>query len=170
MIRRPPRSTLFPYTTLFRSHPPRDRLGEADLVLGGTGEGQTVLGDPLHRFDHVAVSVAEHEARVVAVEVEALDTVGVPDARALATLEVEGIRVEERGGAAGAAGHDGHRFLVERARAGGLRRGLGGFLVQTHQAISCSATLVRAASDSLSRRWARATSTAVKRRRWPGLA
>src|SRR2546427_3108970 len=24
MIRRPPRSTLFPYTTLFRSHPPRD--------------------------------------------------------------------------------------------------------------------------------------------------
>src|SRR2546427_5378610 len=26
MIRRPPRSTLFPYTTLFRSHP-RDRLG-----------------------------------------------------------------------------------------------------------------------------------------------
>src|SRR5690348_7762324 len=25
MIRRPPRSTLFPYTTLFRSHPRRDR-------------------------------------------------------------------------------------------------------------------------------------------------
>src|SRR2546422_4834767 len=25
MIRRPPRSTLFPYTTLFRSPPPRDR-------------------------------------------------------------------------------------------------------------------------------------------------
>src|SRR3712207_7526905 len=25
MIRRPPRSTLFPYTTLFRSVPPRDR-------------------------------------------------------------------------------------------------------------------------------------------------
>src|SRR2546427_6705152 len=26
MIRRPPRSTLFPYTTLFRSHRPRGRL------------------------------------------------------------------------------------------------------------------------------------------------
>src|SRR5256885_16438416 len=26
MIRRPPRSTLFPYTTLFRSHPPDDRV------------------------------------------------------------------------------------------------------------------------------------------------
>src|SRR2546421_3724762 len=27
MIRRPPRSTLFPYTTLFRSHFPRDLAG-----------------------------------------------------------------------------------------------------------------------------------------------
>src|SRR3712207_8469366 len=26
MIRRPPRSTLFPYTTLFRSHVPRNRM------------------------------------------------------------------------------------------------------------------------------------------------
>src|SRR5436190_13529673 len=30
MIRRPPRSTLFPYTTLFRSHPPqKPRYGRA---------------------------------------------------------------------------------------------------------------------------------------------
>src|SRR5260221_3659221 len=29
MIRRPPRSTLFPYTTLFRSQPFLDRLGHA---------------------------------------------------------------------------------------------------------------------------------------------
>src|SRR2546422_6469876 len=28
MIRRPPRSTLFPYTTLFRSHPHRHGAGE----------------------------------------------------------------------------------------------------------------------------------------------
>src|SRR3989449_5351339 len=28
MIRRPPRSTLFPYTTLFRSHPPRGERRE----------------------------------------------------------------------------------------------------------------------------------------------
>src|SRR3712207_8244000 len=35
MIRRPPRSTLFPYTTLFRSlHVPADRL---QLVVGGEG-------------------------------------------------------------------------------------------------------------------------------------
>src|SRR3989442_3416085 len=33
MIRRPPRSTLFPYTTLFRSHlEPDVLLGEAELV------------------------------------------------------------------------------------------------------------------------------------------
>src|SRR5258708_14583822 len=39
MIRRPPRSTLFPYTTLFRSLPAveRARLGEArHRVLGGS--------------------------------------------------------------------------------------------------------------------------------------
>src|SRR5258708_16684093 len=37
MIRRPPRSTLFPYTTLFRS-----RLGIADAAAG-LGEGVDVL-------------------------------------------------------------------------------------------------------------------------------
>src|SRR5689334_24013371 len=31
MIRRPPRSTLFPYTTLFRSQVPRHRFGEDAL-------------------------------------------------------------------------------------------------------------------------------------------
>src|SRR5260370_25820499 len=37
MIRRPPRSTLFPYTTLFRSHParrPRRELHHADADPG----------------------------------------------------------------------------------------------------------------------------------------
>src|SRR5262245_65649381 len=34
MIRRPPRSTLFPYTTLFRSHP-----GQVEMALAG-GEHQ----------------------------------------------------------------------------------------------------------------------------------
>src|SRR5258705_1768274 len=31
MIRRPPRSTLFPYTTLFRSHRHRRHLGDGEL-------------------------------------------------------------------------------------------------------------------------------------------
>src|SRR5216684_7879292 len=33
MIRRPPRSTLFPYTTLFRSEPPRGKLLRALTTL-----------------------------------------------------------------------------------------------------------------------------------------
>src|SRR3712207_7497112 len=31
MIRRPPRSTLFPYTTLFRSHPRERKIGSAPV-------------------------------------------------------------------------------------------------------------------------------------------
>src|SRR5256885_6464366 len=38
MIRRPPRSTLFPYTTLFRS-----RLRNGITVQGGTSTGRTLL-------------------------------------------------------------------------------------------------------------------------------
>src|SRR3712207_7187629 len=45
MIRRPPRSTLFPYTTLFRSqHTPRlehaERLGQGALGSGDVREGR----------------------------------------------------------------------------------------------------------------------------------
>src|SRR3712207_7732346 len=38
MIRRPPRSTLFPYTTLFRSEVPGDQLGEGALDARLPGE------------------------------------------------------------------------------------------------------------------------------------
>src|SRR3712207_7041504 len=48
MIRRPPRSTLFPYTTLFRSHPaahlPATCLGSRDRCGGTAGPGQRALG------------------------------------------------------------------------------------------------------------------------------
>src|SRR3712207_7617971 len=47
MIRRPPRSTLFPYTTLFRSLPrhvvARPRDGHPDLLLRADPEGQQAL-------------------------------------------------------------------------------------------------------------------------------
>src|SRR5690349_21890009 len=45
MIRRPPRSTLFPYTTLFRSEADLD---VADLVGRGDEDGEAVgvVGDP----------------------------------------------------------------------------------------------------------------------------
>src|SRR2546430_2956343 len=47
MIRRPPRSTLFPYTTLFRSHAPDDDHGQ---VVDGHEQAERV---------------GEHDARVV---------------------------------------------------------------------------------------------------------
>src|SRR5256885_16463149 len=39
MIRRPPRSTLFPYTTLFRSALAGDPVEDADALLDGLPEG-----------------------------------------------------------------------------------------------------------------------------------
>src|SRR3712207_7434426 len=74
MIRRPPRSTLFPYTTLFRSrgaHEHEDEGHEAaddvqgveagrqveDRAVRGRGERRPVLGDQ----DAVLVDLAEHE-------------------------------------------------------------------------------------------------------------
>src|SRR5687767_15225712 len=43
MIRRPPRSTLFPYTTLFRSGP----AGHQRPAPAGARAPRTALGDPL---------------------------------------------------------------------------------------------------------------------------
>src|SRR5258708_30849058 len=39
MIRRPPRSTLFPYTTLFRSPPPAGHRGRPPGLLGRSATG-----------------------------------------------------------------------------------------------------------------------------------
>src|SRR3712207_8210257 len=56
MIRRPPRSTLFPYTTLFRSYGPDcwplEWPGSLDLVLqllGGSGLAVPGHGNPMDR-------------------------------------------------------------------------------------------------------------------------
>src|SRR3712207_7722749 len=56
MIRRPPRSTLFPYTTLFRSHVlhRHDGFGEATLVPG--------FGRAALRFDGIGVAIVPAEA------------------------------------------------------------------------------------------------------------
>src|SRR5256885_12467889 len=53
MIRRPPRSTLFPYTTLFRSHVPIDQpTGEVDLLLEDTAA--VVTGAQLRSEEHTS--------------------------------------------------------------------------------------------------------------------
>src|SRR3712207_7456843 len=54
MIRRPPRSTLFPYTTLFRSS------GIAGLYIA-----DVTIGIPLHRFVELAFVVRDVSARFV---------------------------------------------------------------------------------------------------------
>src|SRR5215510_2082730 len=59
MIRRPPRSTLFPYTTLFRS--PVADLGDLRGLLGVLGEQDARLGDRKStrlNSSHVAISYA----------------------------------------------------------------------------------------------------------------
>src|SRR5258706_10696582 len=44
MIRRPPRSTLFPYTTLFRSHGARDRQAGPHRALAAPGAASARCG------------------------------------------------------------------------------------------------------------------------------
>src|SRR3712207_7970534 len=60
MIRRPPRSTLFPYTTLFRSFLTAVRsafhAGGADLVLLGEGESQVSLSRSQHDADPLVLA------------------------------------------------------------------------------------------------------------------
>src|SRR5437588_7053874 len=48
MIRRPPRSTLFPYTTLFRSHEPHHPVARLELVALAVDLHLQVF--PPHRF------------------------------------------------------------------------------------------------------------------------
>src|SRR5256885_4855993 len=61
MIRRPPRSTLFPYTTLFRSRP-RVVDGEARGVRGGSqGRGQ---GDADSRVGRLPARSEEHTSEL----------------------------------------------------------------------------------------------------------
>src|SRR3712207_9354507 len=70
MIRRPPRSTLFPYTTLFRSavvedaaSQAYDRLARLERVVGYGHAGAEVIVVRENRFALVAQAVAQDEVR-----------------------------------------------------------------------------------------------------------
>src|SRR3989454_12638238 len=56
MIRRPPRSTLFPYTTLFRSPP-----GAGTTVAPGSGDRVRGAPSRLNRSGLIAVPVAQED-------------------------------------------------------------------------------------------------------------
>src|SRR5258705_8230398 len=88
MIRRPPRSTLFPYTTLFRSIQASNG-SRHDLVelLHDDGPPMRLLHDPLHLGELVART--EQEVGPVGADLLVLlecrrDTLGAPRIRALA--------------------------------------------------------------------------------------
>src|SRR5256885_4177717 len=81
MIRLPPRSTLFPYTTLFRSNDRAHQLGPAHLQLRARAVVQPLLrlvGNGLHDG---RVLVTQHQRAVTAPAVEVLVAVHVPLAR-----------------------------------------------------------------------------------------
>src|SRR3712207_7594089 len=63
MIRRPPRSTLFPYTTLFRSHEARERLParHAGDEAPGLAEDRHALAQPCGEVDDMAAQDAEEQ-------------------------------------------------------------------------------------------------------------
>src|SRR2546427_8628727 len=60
MIRRPPRSTLFPYTTLFRSHPERDRQAQQALADAARAAG---LGEVDFQMEPIAAAL-DYEQRL----------------------------------------------------------------------------------------------------------
>src|SRR5256885_13142351 len=57
MIRRPPRSTLFPYTTLFRSIAQIDRVAASETrvcILGATGTGKELVAPRMRSEEHTS--------------------------------------------------------------------------------------------------------------------
>src|SRR5256885_14083381 len=113
MIRRPPRSTLFPYTTLFRS------LGFVSLVAPLVATGNTVVAipseaAPLSATDFYAVlETSDLPAGVINIVTGSTDAL----AQVLAEhLDVDGVWYF--GGSAARA--------VEAASAGGMKRTPGG--------------------------------------------
>src|SRR2546425_11921139 len=96
MIRRPPRSTLFPYTTLFRSpnvvnaHPHTDCGGTVALAHNGIIENAGPLRTALTKRGHVFRS--ETDTEVLPHLIEELHAKGAPlvDAVVGALQEIEG--------------------------------------------------------------------------------
>src|SRR2546430_7652412 len=71
MIRRPPRSTLFPYTTLFRSGAVRmERVGSPANAGGETGNRSLILFD---KGDEVTVQAGESGIRFLLVSGEPIE-------------------------------------------------------------------------------------------------
>ena len=80
MIRRPPRSTLFPYTTLFRSIPQSDTYIEKDAKINET----------LDRLRHEAAQDAiSHKETIVVASVSCIYNIGSPEQYQQISLEIQ---------------------------------------------------------------------------------
>jgi hypothetical protein len=79
--------------------------------------------------------VTENQARVVPVEIDAIVAVGVPDVGAVPALEIERVRIEERGSAAVAARHGEKRLLEQRAGARRLGHIFVDFPIHAHRSL-----------------------------------
>src|SRR2546425_8773032 len=73
MIRRPPRSTLFPYTTLFRSTPfrPRRRMNASDTRNGGEISGRRLMSET-KRLPGISVRVTAYRSEEHTSELQSL--------------------------------------------------------------------------------------------------
>src|SRR3712207_7754878 len=71
MIRRPPRSTLLPYTTLFRSHDPRQKVVGPDGRCPGR-PGRSLTG-PHHSLPRLAVERLKEVPRTLVLLVNQVD-------------------------------------------------------------------------------------------------
>src|SRR2546425_9720434 len=70
MIRRPPRSTLFPYTTLFRSL--RPAAGEPEPLPVPRTRPVADRGDEVHPLDERAVALPDHRSEEHTSELQSL--------------------------------------------------------------------------------------------------
>src|SRR5437764_2424053 len=68
MIRLPPRSTLFPYTTLFRFHPQVQVILQAlktyGMMIADNGDGWLITGAPDPRWDNEILRSEEHTSEL----------------------------------------------------------------------------------------------------------
>src|SRR2546427_10013729 len=103
MIRRPPRSTLFPYTTLFRSHHEAAVYG-ARRAVGGQGFRLERFFGPEEQEDAPSRPVEEAATRLVAHQAQSHD-VRVEAARLDLVGKIEH-RLENSGQAGPGLGHD----------------------------------------------------------------
>src|SRR2546429_7174905 len=62
MIRRPPRSTLFPYTTLFRSHVIRHQSGNLPDLVVGKAQPPANLFRHAHAHVHVVIKAEDRKS------------------------------------------------------------------------------------------------------------